>query len=240
MQSGPQSSLQAADLDPLLASFKEHKESDLATSERLAAVYDAVTADEAPCGHARPTRSVLLRSSPVSNPQLARVRREGAHRGRFRGALQRGAADRGAAHSPARLPWQAAGGVQGRGGRRARRDADLAAGGRGDAREDGGWRRSARAPSSSIARSASGSCYSPRTSSTLTPRSRRQSRSLNRFQNGVHSPHAPLRIKYIRASLFWRISVGVFCVECTPPARQNRTCKTAKKAKTQKFGYIYK
>ena len=55
--SGPQSSLQAADLDPLLASFKEHKESDLATSERLAAVYDAVTADEAPCGHARPTRT---------------------------------------------------------------------------------------------------------------------------------------------------------------------------------------
>jgi len=58
VQSGPQSSLQAADLDPLLAAFKEHKGSDLATSERLAAVYDALTADEAPCGHARPTRSL--------------------------------------------------------------------------------------------------------------------------------------------------------------------------------------
>ena len=57
-ESGPQSSLQAADLDPLLAAFKEHKGSDLATSERLAAVYDALTADEAPCGHARPTRSL--------------------------------------------------------------------------------------------------------------------------------------------------------------------------------------
>lgn len=58
VQSGPQSSLEAADLDPLLAAFKEHKGSDLATSERLAAVYDALTADEAPCGHARPTRSL--------------------------------------------------------------------------------------------------------------------------------------------------------------------------------------
>ena len=58
VQSGPQSSLQAADLDPLLAAFKEHKGSDLATSERLAAVYDALTADEAPCGHTRPTRSL--------------------------------------------------------------------------------------------------------------------------------------------------------------------------------------
>ena len=57
-ESGPQSSLQAADLDPLLAAFKEHKGSDLATSERLAAVYDALTADEAPCGHARPTHSL--------------------------------------------------------------------------------------------------------------------------------------------------------------------------------------
>ena len=42
----------------IVAAFKEHKGSDLATSERLAAVYDALTADEAPCGHARPTRSL--------------------------------------------------------------------------------------------------------------------------------------------------------------------------------------
>ena len=106
VQSGPQSSLQTADLDPLLAAFKEHKESDLATSERLAAVYDAVTADEAPCGHARPTRSILPRSSPASNPQVAHRGGGGVQRGAGRGALQRGAA-----HSPARLPWQAAGGV---------------------------------------------------------------------------------------------------------------------------------
>ena len=94
VQSGPQSSLQTADLDPLLAAFKEHKESDLATSERLAAVYDAVTADEAPCGHARPTRSILPRSSPASNPQVAH--RGG--RGGCRGALAEGRC-RGALHT---------------------------------------------------------------------------------------------------------------------------------------------
>ena len=73
VQPGLQSSLQAADLDPLLASFKEHKESDLATSERLAAVYDAVTADEAPCGHALLTRS--MRVQPVACSSVAPQRR---------------------------------------------------------------------------------------------------------------------------------------------------------------------
>jgi len=80
VQPGPQSSLQAADLDPLLASFKEHKESDLATSERLAAVYDAVTADEAPCGHARPTRTHArptrsMRVQPAACSSVAPLRR---------------------------------------------------------------------------------------------------------------------------------------------------------------------
>ena len=75
LQPGVQAGLQAADLEPLLASFKQHKESDLASPARLAAVYDAITADGAPCGHAHRTHSapsLPCRVEPRSTP--ARVR----------------------------------------------------------------------------------------------------------------------------------------------------------------------
>eukprot|EP00908_Phaeocystis_cordata_P014089 Transcript_25193.p5 GENE.Transcript_25193~~Transcript_25193.p5 ORF type:complete len:133 (+),score=75.78 Transcript_25193:1127-1525(+) len=59
--------LQAADLDPLLAAFKTHSDAELATTERLAAVYDALTADDAPPPAAlREAVDAALKAMPTS------------------------------------------------------------------------------------------------------------------------------------------------------------------------------